>query len=145
MTDITNDLEHLYTRLIDSRDGYERASEDADSSALKRVFQELHALRADQAAALRGALASSGADLDDDGSLLAAAHRAFLDLRDMLSGGDDAVIAEVIRGERTLLNAYNDLIEDIDGTHPAYDMLTDQHQRLEAHIERLERQHDIAA
>lgn len=137
MSDHLETLEKLHTRLVDSRDGYERSAELVDSPRLQRVFQALHQLREQQARDLREYLTQEGITLDDDGSILAAAHRRYLDIKDMLSGSDDAVIEEVVRGERELLDTYNEVIEPMGPQESGYDMITDQYRKLEAQLTEL--------
>jgi len=42
---------------------------------------------------------SLGAAPEDDGTVLAAAHRAFLNLKNAVAGDDETVVKEVERGE----------------------------------------------
>lgn len=138
MTRETDALSNLYTTLIDSRDGYEQAAEIVDRQRLQELFADIQSRRAEQAAEVRDFLAASDIDLDEDGTILAAAHRQFLGLRDMLSSDDEEVVEEVIRGERQLLEAYDAAIVPMDATSPAFSFATEQHRQLEARIDELE-------
>ena len=138
MNSETDALKELYSTVIDSWDGYEKASEVVDSPRLQSLFEELQDRRARHAAELREYLASTDIDLDDDGTILASVHRQYLGLKDMVSDDDAAVVAEVIRGERQLLDAYDQAIRSMDATSPAFSFATEQHRNLEAHIEELE-------
>jgi uncharacterized protein (TIGR02284 family) len=54
-----------------------------------------------------------GGNPEDDGSVLAAAHRAFLSLKDKVTGSDDkAIIAEVDHGETYLANKWEAALKD---------------------------------
>ena len=108
MADRENALSKLYTRLIDSRDGYRESAERADSPYVKGVLADMAEKRTRDAAELRSHLARMGHDLGEDGSILAAAHRTFLGLKDAVTGqGDDAIMAEIVRGEESLHDAYH--------------------------------------
>ena len=145
MTD-TSDLKTLYTRLVDSKDGYEQAIERATSESHKSLFRDLHERRTRNAAQIRTYLAQKGEEMDEDGSLLAAAHRSFLSLKDAVTGaGDEAVLEEVIRGEETLLKAYDEAISSATGSDPEYAFITQQHSELKAKIEELRGRERIAA
>ena len=139
-------LKTLYTRLIDSRDGYEQAIERSDSEAHKSLFRDLHERRTRNASQVRTYIAQQGEEMDDDGSLLAAAHRTFLSLKDSVTGaGDEAVLEEVIRGEETLLSAYDEAIGDAAGSDPEYAFVVQQHNELKAKIEELRGREKLAA
>jgi uncharacterized protein (TIGR02284 family) len=138
MTKETDALRDLYTTLIDSRDGYEQAAEIVDSPKLQNLFEDMRGRRAQHAAEVREFLASSESDLDDDGTILAAAHRQFLGLKDMLSSDDEEVVEEVIRGERTLMEAYDKAIVPMDANSPAYTFANKQYDSVKARIAKLE-------
>ncbi|WP_296417758.1 ferritin-like domain-containing protein [Pseudooctadecabacter sp.] len=116
----TEALADLYTTLIDSREGYEEAAEAVDSPHLQSLFEDLSARRAQDAREVRDFLKGADVDLDDDGSILGSAHRQFLELKDSLSGDDEAIIAEVIRGEQHLLDTYDEAIQPMTGESAAY-------------------------
>ena len=146
MTDKTAALETLHVRLIDSRDGYADALEHVSNPSLKSTITELHQHRVRDAQALRQHLVAAGADIDEDGSLLAAAHRTFLDLKDKVTGSDDsAILAEIVRGEKQLLEAYDDAREASGAADPAYSVLTEQKAALAQAIAQIEARRDLAA
>ena len=93
---ILNDLIEI---TLDSADGYAEAAEEAGSSRFKSLFASRGAERRALVRQLQEAVRIQGGTPADDGSLLAAAHRRFLDLRHALSNGDRAIIEEVERGE----------------------------------------------
>ncbi|MDA8870479.1 PA2169 family four-helix-bundle protein [Rhizobiaceae bacterium] len=130
-------LKHLYTRLVDSRDGYERSRKEAETGAHRELFAQQIERRSRNAAEVRGFLAADGVEMDDDGSLLAAAHRSWLSLRDVFSSGDDAVMAEVIRGEEELLSAYDDAIAAAGAGDQELDWLSAQYADLKSVVQGL--------
>ena len=139
-------LKNLYTRLIDSKDGYEQAIERSDNAAHKSLFQELHDRRTRNAGEVRSYLTQKGVEVDEDGSLLASAHRTFLSLKDSLTGaGDEAILEEVIRGEETLLDAYDKAIAEAGAGDPEFQFISQQHSELKAKIQELKGRERIAA
>jgi uncharacterized protein (TIGR02284 family) len=146
MTDKTSALKTLLTRLIDSRDGYQDALEHVTNPALKATITEFHGRRARNAEELRGYLTRAGVSVEDDGSLLASAHRTFLDLKDKVTGSDDAaVLAEIVRGEKSLLSAYDDALTEAGAADPEFAFLSEQHASLKQAIAQLETRKDLAA
>src|SRR5688500_737401 len=91
----TNVLNGLIETTLDSIDGYRRSAEQATNTSFASEFLARAAEREQVVATLRDEVRRQGGTPEDDGSVLAAAHRAFLTLRDTVTGSDDhAVIAE---------------------------------------------------
>ncbi len=104
-------LSKLLTRIVDSADGYEQSAESGKSGALKNVFSKRARMRREFAAELRGKLEQQGIKADDDGSLLASAHRVFLDLKStVMSDDNEKVLAEIERGETALIEQYEEAL-----------------------------------
>lgn len=133
----TEALSDLYSVLIDSRDGYEEAAKLVDNPRLDGLFSDLSEKRAEDAREVRAFLHGAGVDLDDDGSILASAHRQFLNLKDSLSGDDASIVAEVIRGEEALLKAYDEAITPMTADSDAYNFATHHYERLRERIAEL--------
>lgn len=104
----------LVETTIDSADGYAEAASDADSSRYKDLFTRRAAERRSIASELQDEVRRLGGDPKDDGTILAAAHRAFVNLRDSLSKGDEAVIKEVESGEDYIKGKYEKALQDTD-------------------------------
>ena len=67
-----------------------------------------------------------GEEVEEDGSILASAHRVFTSLRSALGDGNDAVAAEIARGENHLIEAYDEALEDAAEVDPAFPLLAQQ-------------------
>jgi uncharacterized protein (TIGR02284 family) len=106
-------LNSLIETTIDSVDGYRRSAQEATNSRFSEEFLQRASEREDVVSQLRARVRELGGETEDDGSLLAAAHRAFLTLRDKVTGSDDdAVIAEVDRGESYLNGKWEAALSD---------------------------------
>ena len=101
-------LNSLIATTLDSCDGYRRAAEESSDPQHQSLFNEFAAERERIVRELQQQVRSMGGDPEDDGTVLAMAHRAFVSLRDAVTGsGDDAaVIAEVERGEDHIKHKY---------------------------------------
>lgn len=104
----------LVETTIDSADGYAEAAKDADSSRYKELFEKRAQERRSVASELQDEVRRLGGDPKDDGTILAAAHRVFVNLRDSLSKGDEAVINEVESGEDFIKGKYEKALGDTD-------------------------------
>ena len=106
-------LNSLIETTIDSVDGYRRSAQEATNSRFSSAFLERATERERVVSELRNQVRQLGGNPEDDGSVLAAAHRAFLSLRDKVTGSDDAaVIAEVDHGETYLANKWEAALKD---------------------------------
>lgn len=99
---------------IDSADGYEEAAKDAESSRFKTLFQSRAQERRAIVADLQAEVRRLGGTPDDDGSILAAAHRVFLNLRDAVTKGDEAVVKTVEDGEDHIKAKFEKALQDTD-------------------------------
>ena len=106
-------LNSLIETTIDSVDGYRRSAQEATNSRFSAAFLERANEREQVVSKLRDEVRRLGGNPEDDGSVLAAAHRAFLSLRDKVTGSDDnAVIAEVDHGESYLNGKWETALGD---------------------------------
>jgi uncharacterized protein (TIGR02284 family) len=115
-TDASHDisvLNSLIETTIDSVDGYRRSAQEATNSRFSSAFLERANEREQVVSQLRERVRALGGNPEDDGTVLAAAHRAFLSLRDKVTGSDDeSVIAEVDHGESYLNEKWETALKD---------------------------------
>jgi len=103
----TTILNSLITTTIDSVNGFRRSAENAESPNFKKLFTHFAEQRAQIVGRLQQRVRELGGTPEDDGSIKAALHRGWEDLRTALSSNDDeAVIAEVERGEDYIKEKY---------------------------------------
>lgn len=114
-----NDLKHdisvlngLIETTIDSADGYREAGQDAKSPQMADLFRRWSSERQEVVVALRQTVRQLGGEPEDDGTVLAAAHRVFVDLRSSMSKTDKAVIEEVERGEDHIKHEFENALSD---------------------------------
>jgi uncharacterized protein (TIGR02284 family) len=83
MTNGTQDvavMNTLIATLLDSVDGYESSADDLDNRMLAERFEDRVRERQEVVSALQHAVATAGGEPEDDGTVLASAHRAFINL-----------------------------------------------------------------
>jgi uncharacterized protein (TIGR02284 family) len=140
-------LNSLIETTIDSVDGYRRSAQEATNSRFSEEFLQRASEREQVVSQLRQRVRELGGETEDDGSLLAAAHRAFLTLRDKVTGSDDnAVIAEVDRGESYLNGKWEAALSDNELSQESRQLVQQLYTSVRSGHERWERAHgDTAA
>jgi uncharacterized protein (TIGR02284 family) len=116
MTDHDIDtLNSLIATTIDSIDGYSESANAAESSRFAEMFNQRAAERRSVLTMLQAEVGRLGGNPEDDGTVLAAAHRGFVDLKAAVTGRDDkAIIDEVERGEDHIKAKFEKALEDPD-------------------------------
>ena len=116
MTDTSHDirtLNGLIATTIDSVDGYRTSAEAVESSRYAELFTARASERSSVAEQLRAEVRRLGGNAEDDGTLLAGGHRAFLNLKAAVTGHDDqAIVNEVERGEDHIKAKYEAALAD---------------------------------
>ena len=102
-------INHLIETAQDGADGYRAASEDVKDTQLKQVFSEYATQRAQFVTELRNVASAAGGDAAKGGSVSAAVHRGWINLKSVVTGRDDtAILAECERGDENAVKAYTD-------------------------------------
>ena len=110
-------LNGLIETTFDSVDGYTEAAKSSENDRFIALFNERASERQTVIAALRSEVTRLGGKPEDDGTVLAGAHRVFLDLKAAVTGRDDkAIIDEVERGEDHIKAKFEAAMEDNDLT-----------------------------
>jgi uncharacterized protein (TIGR02284 family) len=103
-------LNRLVATCRDGEQGFRAAAESAAERGLKDLFARWSQQRADFAEALEAEMRRLGG-VPSGATVAGALHRHWMILRSMVSAGDEqAILAEVDRGERAALAAYQDAL-----------------------------------
>ena len=113
MSTTTSTLNDLIETLKDGQDGFRTASEAVRASNLKTVFNEYSLQRSKFAGELQALAHSVGEkDPESTGSVAAAMHRGWINLKSAVTSQDDhAILAECERGEDSAVAEYRKALE----------------------------------
>ena len=126
-------LNTLITTTIDSANGFERSAEDADAGQFVDMFREFAQERRQVIGRLQERVRQLGGTPNDDGSLKADLHRRWVDLRNAISsGGDQAIIEEVERGEDYLKAKYDSALENSELSAETLGVIREAYQSVRA-------------
>lgn len=130
-------LNNLIETVIDSADGYQNAIKEAETSRFSEIFARRGAERQMLTEQLQAQVRTLGGAPEDDGTMLASAHRMFLNLRHAVAGGDQAVIDEVESGEDHIKAKFEDALKDMEVSattrtiiEDAYGIVKDGHDEI---------------
>lgn len=113
-TDITV-LNSLIKTINDSIQGYQESAKDIGNQHLASMFQDRAMERQKVATMLQAEVGRLGGDPSDGGSILGSAHQIFLDMKSAITGkDDDAILAEVQRGEEYLRDKFDTALANAD-------------------------------
>ncbi len=113
-TDIRT-LNSLIATALDSVDGYTEAAKASDTNPYAEMFTARAGERRRVVSQLQTEVVRLGGKPEDDGTVLASAHRTFLDLKAAVFGRDDkAIVNEVERGEDHILHTFEAAMKDED-------------------------------
>lgn len=130
-------LQKLIRYNIDASNGFREAAEDVKDSQVQSLFRELGSERFELATELQNHVQWNGEDAEEDGSLMAAVHRAWIKVRAVVNG-DDAypILCEAERGEDHIKAAYEEVLKDTAGS-AVNDVLTRQYATVKAGHDRV--------
>jgi uncharacterized protein (TIGR02284 family) len=110
-------VENLIETCKDGQKGYQDAAQHAKRSDLKAYFNEQSAERDRFAQELQAELSKLGkADKKVSGSVAGALHRAWIDTKSALGGGDKTILESVEKGEDNAKETYQ---KALSGSLPA--------------------------
>ena len=149
MTDTSHDirtLNSLIATTIDSVDGYRSSADAIDNPRFGELFRQRANERSTIAEGLRAEVRRLGGDPEDDGTILAAGHRAFLNLKGAVVSRDDkAIVNEVERGEDHIKSKFDAALaeeklseETRRAVRTAYDSVRAGHDQMSAIKQSLE-------
>lgn len=105
-------LNNLIETCRDGQNGFREAAEHIKNPEVREFFNQQSLLRAQFASDLEAEVRRLGEpDVDTKGSTLAAMHRAWIDLKSALGGGDEAIISAAETGEDSAKKAYEEALQ----------------------------------
>ncbi len=111
-SDVISTLNGLIETCKDGQDGFKAAAEGIERSDLKKVFYEFSQQRSEFVGVLQELVRSVGGDPEKSGSVSAALHRGWIDIKSLVTGKDEeAILNECERGEDYAKEAYTDALK----------------------------------
>ncbi len=106
-------LQEILEKLIDGEKGFKQAANNIKRPVLKNFFHNKALEKAGFINELKLALQAKGIDIDVEGSNTASVHRAWMDIKIMLSSDTkDAMLSEASTGEKAAVKDYKDVLDN---------------------------------
>ena len=109
---VVTTLNSLIEMNRDGQKGYQEAAEKIESPKIKKFCVDQSRARAQFVSDLQPQVRSFGGDPEKTGSAEAVAHRAWIDLKSALGGGDHAILAASETGEDYAVKEYKTALDE---------------------------------
>jgi uncharacterized protein (TIGR02284 family) len=116
-------LNNLVEATLDSAHGYRDAAKDATNPRFKSLFEKRSMERNQLTAELKAEVRGLGGVPEDDGTIIASAHRVFLDLKNAVMGSDESVVSEVEAGEEHIKAKFEEAMRQENLSAPVKDVV----------------------
>ncbi len=142
--EIISTINNLIETLKDGQEGFKQAAEAVKGSNLKLIFSELSLQRSKFAGELQAQAVQMGeSEPADSSSTAGAMHRAWINLKSVVSSGDDhAVLAECERGEDSAIKEYQEAMEGDDLSAPVREIVSRQYAEVKSAHDRIKQLRD---
>src|SRR6202140_987360 len=127
--EIISTINSLIETLKDGQEGFKQAAEAVKDPQLKSLFNEYSQQRSRFATDLQDRAKALGeAKPEKTSSAAGAMHRAWINLKSVISSGDDhAILAECERGEDSAVNEYKKAMEEEELSAPIPETISRQY------------------
>ncbi len=138
--EIIEDLKGLVKIVNDGKEGYESAAEITESGELKTLFFGLSIERATYAADLKSQIATHGGESDnEEGGILGAIHRTWIDVKQAFTSHQNAAILDAITtGEKAAIKKYDEILADYTDHAYHYNLIRKQRDGIQAALSKIE-------
>ena len=141
-----NALQSIIEKNYDAEKGYKKAMEDAENPALRGFLQQQAAKRSNYATAIDQELRLLGEQPKESGSVTGSLHRAWIDIKSTVAGNtDEAVLEEVIRGEKASVEDYQDALNKPNLAPQINNVLQTQLNDIQSTLNKVKRLEDITS
>lgn len=135
--DVTRLNAHIRT-LVDASKLYTEAAGMAKTPAYAAQLRQLAAAREAMIAPFQREVIARGGSPDDSGGALGAGHMAFMELRSLVQDDTRTAVAEVLRGEKYLVDELTATAQDPDVSAPTHRFAQAQLPGLQADRDRIQ-------
>ncbi|MEP3839117.1 MAG: PA2169 family four-helix-bundle protein [Algibacter sp.] len=138
-------LKDLLVKTYDAEKGFIKAAENIDNRALKSYFKQKAQERYDFGHELKSEIKTFNQDIEKSGSVTGSAHRAWMDVKALFSSdNEESMLEEAIKGEKSAVNEYNNVIKETSLPLSTKTILESQKSKIEHGLSRIKTLEDIS-
>ena len=143
---IENRIKQIIEKNEDSVKGFEKAAENAKERGIKNYFEQRAQKRKLFIKTLHNATpALQTGTMEIDGSVKGTMHRMWMDTKTFFTGDtDEAMLEESVRGDRSAISEYNELLTDAMVPHRIREIIKEQRDEIKNDLETLQILEEIA-
>ena len=143
--EIGNKLNDLLEKTYDAEKGFKKAADNIDNTALKTYFKQKAQERYDFGHELKSELKAFNQDIDKGGSITGAAHRTWMDVKALFSSeNEESMLEEAIRGEKSAIDEYSDVINETSLPTSTKSILESQKNKIQNGLSRIKTLEDLS-
>ncbi len=135
--DVISILNNLIETCRDGQNGFQAAAEGITQTDVKKLFAQYSQQRAQFVGELQGMVRQLGGDPENTGSVAAALHRGWINIKSVVTGKDEHnILEECERGEDSAKKNYEDALKENIPAHISnlisqqYDTIRETHDRI---------------
>ncbi len=141
--DVAKKLNDLLEKNYDAEKGYKFAAEKVKNPQLQSFFSERAKERYDFGHELKSEIRNFGEAPEKGSSLAGDAHRTWMNLKTSLSSdNEEAFLEETVRGEKSAIEEYNDVLKDTNLPASTVSILKKQRDSMTASLNKVKSMED---
>lgn len=122
-----NLLQNIIEKNYDARKGYKKAMMDISNPELKNFMQQQARQRSGFTTAIDQEIRNLGNTPQENGSMAASLHRAWIDIKSRVANNaDEIILEEIIRGEKAKVREYKGALKNNLLAPQTHDLLQSQ-------------------
>lgn len=142
--DLVNNLQELLKKNYDAERGFKESFEDIEEGHLRQFLKKQAVLRAHFATQLDQEIRELNEQPEENGSVAGDLHRTWIDFKSAIFGQkEEAVLKEIIRGEKASLDEYNDKLKDFNFPPKISEILENQKKQIANTIDKVKSIKDL--
>ncbi|MFD1163663.1 MULTISPECIES: ferritin-like domain-containing protein [Hwangdonia] len=143
--EIGDKLNDLLEKTYDAEKGFKKAADKVDNAALKSYFKQKAQERYGFGHELKSEIKTFGQDVDKGGSLKGSAHRTWMDVKALFSSdNEESMLEEAIRGEKSAIEEYSDVINETSLPMSTKSILESQKNKIENGLSKIKTLEDLS-
>ncbi|GAA4271975.1 PA2169 family four-helix-bundle protein [Aquimarina gracilis] len=141
---VGNKLNDLLEKTYDAEKGFKKAAENVQHTGLKTYFKQKAQERYDFGHELKEEIKSFGQEVDKGGSITGTMHRAWMDVKSVLSkDSEESMLEEAIRGEEASVEEYDEVLSEITLPASTQTILSQQKNKIMDGLSSIRRLEDL--